>query len=647
MAKTKVTPVGPGPNPNGPPTVRKIKHSAGGSKLPLVNRWWLQPEDQIFQHVQGLLATLETRQSARRFNNARWLRLYSNYDSLALHGGAYARMMPGGGSYASRSYRFTLNVVESCIDAAAAKISKSKPLPRVVTDKGNFKQQKRARNMTKYLKGLIGELDLYTVCQQVFVDGCIWGTGALKIFVENGEIKAKRVMIDDIVVDEEDGRDGDPRQLHQRSLVNRDVLCEMFPEFKNEILRASGSPNTEMFSPMNGDLVSLTESWHLPSGPDADDGLHTICTDNATLFSEKWTLNKFPFAFFRWKPRPLGFYGMGIGEQIAALQVEINKICMLIQESIQRMAKPNVFVQNNSDIIATQISEVVGAIIKTNGPPPTVMVPQAQSAEVYQWLENLYNKAYQITGISQLSAQSQKPAGLNSGAAIREFLDIESTRFELVGQRYEKLFMDVSDLLIHWSRELYQSNPKLASRAKGGSTIESIEWGEADMDSDAFVMEMFPVSSLPNSPEGRLETITQLTQAGYLSKETSFELLDFPDLAEEVSLQVASIQHARMVVDKARWEGKVLQPIPEWNIAAVIELAHQNYLDALQMDTPKSHLDAILDLKDACVAVQEAAAPQPPPPGASAAGGPPLARGPGLPVNPLLPSGAGPGLPPS
>jgi hypothetical protein len=40
--------------------------------------------------------------------------------------------------------------------------------------------------------------------------------------------------------------------------------------------------------------------------------------------------------------------------------------------------------------------------------------------EVYSHMERLFGKAYEIAGISELSATGKKPPGLESGAALED-----------------------------------------------------------------------------------------------------------------------------------------------------------------------------------------------------------------------------------
>lgn len=600
MSKYKTKKHEPAPSPHLPPSVRKVTHKTvnGGDDYEVTARWWLQPEEDIYKHVSAVVETIENRQATRRMTNSLWFRIYNSYTVTGYLGGVLSRMMPS--SNQTRDFRFTLNVVESCIESAAAKIAKSTPLPKFLTNKGSFMQQKKAKLLNRYVEGMFNQLNVFEVAQQCFIDSCIWGTSGLKVFIEDGQIKLKRVLIDDIIVDDEDGRDGDPQQLHQRGHMNRDVLCELYPEHEAKIRAASAIFPGEKYTPVSQDLVAVTESWRRPSIKGADDGLHTICIDNCTLSSERWDRDWFPIVFLRWQPRPVGFFGKGIAEQLAPIQFEINKICRLIQESITRMAKPNIFVSNNSGIVAEQISDLIGSIIRTNGGTPTVMVPQAQSPEVYQWLENLYKKAYEITGLSQASAQSAKPAEISSGAALREYQDIESARFALQGQRFENFFCDLTRMLISFSRELFTENKKLHVKSPGKKFIETIDWKDVNLEDDEFIIDIFPESSLPTTPRGRLQTISELTQAGYISKERSLELLDFPDLEEFVSVQLAALEDAKMMVDAIRWEGKYTTPTPLMDLKTCIDLAHSAWLNSQQMDTPQEHQDMLVNFMNEC-----------------------------------------------
>ena len=108
---------------------------------------------------------------------------------------------------------------------------------------------------------------------------------------------------------------------------------------------------------------------------------------------------------------------------------------------------PKLLVEASSKIVTAHLNNKIGGIIKYAGTPPTYAPLGGIPAELFSHLQFLVNKAYEISGISQLSAQSLKPSGLDSGKALREYNDIETERFMSVGMRYEKVFMDAAEII--------------------------------------------------------------------------------------------------------------------------------------------------------------------------------------------------------
>ena len=53
------------------------------------------------------------------------------------------------------------------------------------------------------------------------------------------------------------------------------------------------------------------------------------------------------------------------------------------------------------------------------------------------------------------------------------------------------------------------------------------------MEEDQYSLQCYPISKLPSDPAGRLETIQELIQGGFVSQDVGNRLLDFPDLDAE------------------------------------------------------------------------------------------------------------------
>jgi hypothetical protein len=159
----------------------------------------------------------------------------------------------------------------------------------------------------------------------------------------------------------------------------------------------------------------------------------------------------------------------------------------------------------------------------------------------------LKQDAYAMAGISQLSANSQKPEGLNSGKALREFNDIESDRFMTFGQSYERLFVNVGKKCVQAMQDRKGKSYKVKSASR---FLEEIDWRDIGVADDEYVLQVFPVSSLPQTPEGRLQTIQEYAQAGWISPPMARRLMDFPDLSQVESLQNAQEDHWYRLLDR-------------------------------------------------------------------------------------------------
>jgi len=194
--------------------------------------WWKQKDkSKIHEDVFAKVKHMDQNQNYRSADNLRHMRLYGNYEMLGLHAYQYARTET---SY-NTTHRVTLNVVQSMIDTVVSKIGKNRPKPMFLTDGGDWSLQSKAKKLNQFVEGQFHATELWEKAALAFQDACIFGTGALKIFRDGENIKVERVFIDEILVDDAEAYYSEPRQLHQRKYINREVLLEMFPDKKSFI----------------------------------------------------------------------------------------------------------------------------------------------------------------------------------------------------------------------------------------------------------------------------------------------------------------------------------------------------------------------------------------------------------------------------
>lgn len=573
--------------------------------------WWLQDENELYKSVFSYVKNLETKQGYKQQSNIRHLRLYGSVESPMLYGYRHFRAEPA----SALQHSVTLNIVQSMVDTVVSKITKNKPKPTFLTEGGDWSLQRKAQKLSQFVEGQFQSTDFYAKKAISFQDSCIFGTGALKIYKQDGEIKVERVFIDELEVDDNEAIYGEPRQMHQKKYIHRDVLVNMFPEHESVIMMLGQSTSEYGFQSTYDaatQMVQVVESWHLPSGKNADDGKHTICIENCTLFEEIWTKDYFPFVFDRWSLRPLGFFGQGLAEQLTGLQLEINKILRTIQVSMHLVSVPKLLVEASADIVSSHLNNKIGGIIKYVGTPPSYAPLGSIPPELFAHLDRLYSRAYEIAGISQLSAQSTKPSGLDSGKALREFNDIESERFMSVGLRYEQTFLDAAHMMIDLAKELDEElEGGYKVKVKGSKFLQTIAWKDVDMQEDMYSMQIFPTSALSSTPSGRLADVQELLAAGFIGKEDGMKLLDFPDLRQFYNFNNAGVEDIEraieLIVDKSDYQ----TPEPYQNLQLGIQKMQQAYLYYRANGAPEEKLELFRRwMEDANSLLKKASTPQ-------------------------------------
>jgi len=560
-----------------------------------MENWWNSNKDAH----EGVMARYEAildDQSYRKDQNLQNLRLYGNYYNSGLSSSTYARSKS-----TSMRHRVTLNVIQSMCDTVTAKIAKNRPKATFLTNDGDYSMQRRAKLLDKFCEGQFYATKIYDIAPRVFLDACVFGTGIMKIYEGQDKIEVERIFPDEIVVDDQEAVYGEPRQLFQIKYVDRDVLHAIYPERRDEIYSAA-PPEDDYTDEERSNQIMCIEAWHLPSGKDAGDGRHAICIDGATLLEEPYERDYLPFVFIRWTERLLGFYGQGLAEQLTGLQLEINKLLFNIQEQMH-LAKPKVFVEAGSKIAKAHLNNETWGVIEYRGTPPQFFVPRTVSGEIFSHLDRLFNRAYEITGISQLAAQSKKPVGLESGVALREFQDIETERFMITAQQYERVFLDAAHQMIDIARNAAERGDNFEVISHGDKFIEKIKWKDINLKNDQYVMKIYPTNLLPTTPAGKLQKVIEMLQAGMLSQQEARGLLDYPDISAVNNMAMAAYDDVMMQIEQMIEHGIYMPPEPFTDLPLAMRLVRSAYLKAKVNKVPEERQDLLRRFLEDCVSL--------------------------------------------
>lgn len=607
-------------------------------------QWW--KADSTQERGKQLLNTavyLKENQNYRIKQASIFARLYGNMSLFNFAG--WSNMATDTKSNQMAIDRPTFNLVQSSADTLISRVGENRPLPIFLTQDGDYKKRKLAKQLNNFIQGEMHRLDVYEKTLIMLRDALVCGTGVLKIYeTQDHKVGIDRVLNTELYVDANESMYGDPRQLYHVKLIDRDILMEIAPGYKNIIKGAEEAYPSSDSTKSVSDQVMVIEGWHLPSGKDAQDGRHTIACSSGTILDEPYNKEKFPFVFLNYSPRLYGFWAQGLAEQLMGTQMEINTMLYVISKAIKLVGVPRVFVEDGSKVVNASHNNDVGVIVKYRGTKPSYEVAPCVPPEMYAQLQRLITYGYQQCGVSALEASSEKPAGLNSGEAIRSYDDISRSRFNSLSKRYDNVFIALAYAITDLASEIAEEQGEYSTVYPSKNGTQEIDLPKAKDLDDPYVVQVFNQSSLPKDPAGRMQKVIEMIQSGMVTIKEGRRLLDYPDLDQREKLANASEERIFQMLDKIVEEGDYTPPDPFLDLDLATELTTQYYnlhvaakLEEDKAEMLRTFFTQVNALK------QQAVTPQAPQGGAI----PPQANPQPLPTSDLVPNANVGGNPPA
>ena len=629
-----------------------LSDSSAGQRL----TWEKADEKDAHEAFTRWVDTVKDRPAAidRRKRNLLYASLYSNIPLLGFGVNSYTRNIPNQG-------RIALNATQNAIDSLVSKTCKNRPRPMFTTVEGDYELREQAENADKCVDGYFHEMGYYdTIHPGRVLDASIYGLGITKTHEVDGEAIIERTFPWELIVDDRECMYGKPVRLGQRKFYDKQEAFDLWrregngkadKEWNKELEQAidskAGENDGQDFDrDESSEQVAIYEGWREPTSKTP--GKKIVCLRGMTLkFLES---DGHPFTFLRPEVQSMGFYGIGICERVATIQGEINRLVRDIQMSMHLMAKPHWMVESSSNVNTASLNNDIATIIKYTGAiKPEVYSPQSMSGEVFQHLQYLVKTLYEITGISQLSAQSQKPAGLSSALALRTYLNVETERFNNFLRAAEKAASDDAKKLARVLGGLPKPKKTLAQSGYKGRTIEQVTWGKLDLDTIA--VQIYPTSKLPDTPAGRREYALELAQYTKVGTDDIYEMLEWDDTEGFAKRRLAGKRNIEKHIMKMRRGDKVVRDaIGDHQMA--YDMMLDAYAEAENDELPPKRLNLMREYIKTCYRYLTGKAwnpngpnpmpgepdPNAPPPGAPPVGAGPMMGGPA----PMMPPGAPP-----
>lgn len=606
-----------------------------------LKEWWKSENDlQLAAELCGTASYLKTNQTYRSRQLAANVRLYCGLSVYSYAGSNVSQMNR---TKSLPEDRPTFNLIQACADTLVSRIGQDRPEPKFLTDGADYKQRHLAQALNRFILGEFYQTKTYEKAVKVLRDAIVMGTGVLKVYEgEDGKVSVDRVMATDLYVDDNDSLNGAPQQMIQLKLMDRDKLRANSTKNVGKII--DGTPqsypdNAPDSGRTTADQVMVVEGWKLPSGPDRKApgyiaGRHTIATINGIVFDEEWHKPKFPFVFLNYSDPFLGFFGQGLGTQLFGTQLTLNRILYTIAQAITLVGVPRVFIEQNSKVSKTAINNQLGVMCTYSGVKPSYEVAPCNAPELYSERDKIIQYGFQQCGVSMMQASSQKPEGLNSGASIRSFDDISTDRMATLSKKYTDLFVDLAYLIADTAMDIAKRDGKYQTVYPNKDGTKEIDLPAMKFMEDPFVIQCFSESSLPRTPAGRIQTVTEQVQAGMLSLKEGRRLMRFPDLEQNERLDNASEERIFKYLDAIVEDGDYTPPDAFMDLQLATQLCVQYINLYLAANLEEKKADMLRDFFKTCQSLIQASMPPPMPQQAL----PPQANPEPQPTSPLVPN---------
>ena len=580
----------------------------------------------------------------RREDYARYWSLYYGYPFLAV---APRRISTR--STAGLKKKLSFNVTRSVCDWYVSQVTDQSPRVTFSTEGGTWTERVRAKRLERFNDGMLYERDMARRGCLLALDSAVTGTGVNTVLLKGD---GKGVYIDyerddagHYFCDDDEAYDGDPRCFYRRRWLDRLQAMAQWPEKALEIAtaqRSTGGTNDDNTGGMTGrvDTVCVTWAWHLPSGmgvwgregTDTGDGM--CCITVGSILVHEGPSTHYPFEFIYTQEPTHGVWGDGYVAQLMPIQFEIDDLLQMIRTAM-RTASIRFLIEANSAVNTLSISGIPGSNIKYTGTAPIPITPPAVAPEVYQQLDRLYGKAFEIPGANQQSASGKPPPGINSDKQLQSTLDVEIKRLNVPLRLYRHFYLRLARQTISAAREAAEENPDFMVKCARGKMMKTIRWADAELPDPCFAMKEYATSAFALDPVAKMQQVQDSLNSGspLVTPKEGRRLLNDPDLDAFDALNDASYNLVMDQIADILEDGEYRPPVDKMDLEEALKLGQFSWLEAYRDDCPQEHLDML----DEWIQQVSDLMPPPPPPANAAP--------PGMPPGPPHPMGGPPPMP--
>lgn len=428
------------------------------------------------------------------------------------------------------------NVIASCIETLCSKIASQKVRPFFNTVNGTFKEMQIAKQAQVFFDMLYEENNVNKIITDAFRNACVFDKGIVKISDDGITNRLPWNVF------------FDPREVTYNQIT---YVAEKLPKTPGRILELK-----------YGIKADRNLDYTVYEYYDVMEHIKAVYVQELNkVVTHEYKPNIIPYLEIHYTNPVKGDTSQSVVDQLYGIQTQIDELLAVMKDSIAVNPGMTLLVPRSSNIKTNMLSNRTGQIIQYDPIPGQTTSPVTYatndiiSPQFVQLLDKLKNDAYEIVGISQLSATSQKPSGLNSGVALNTMEDIESSRFETQLNSVVRLYVDVAKACLDIFPPDIDILPDDLNRA-------NIKWKDIVEARNNMKIQFSAAESLSKDPSEKLKQLVALSQAGVIPQSHIATLMELPDLQSGYNLANNAFNSVYTFIDNVLVSGILPDKIP-------------------------------------------------------------------------------------
>jgi hypothetical protein len=428
------------------------------------------------------------------------------------------------------------NLIKSCVDTLTSKISQAAVRPYFNALNGDYDTTRACKALQQHFDFWLDEQHAYPKSIMAFRDAAVFDLGVMQVDAEHQSID--RVPPWEYFLDPAEYMHGAiTRAMRWRKHF---PLAKLTESIANKVLK-------DMLAKDPHCADEYAEYYDLYGGYKWEFFGREQVRDPIKLdYAQYGGLYRRPFIEIYYTKPVKGFFSTSLADDLYPIQREVDEIVRRLDNATRNMPLGLGFVPKGSGLKATQIGNAITLYdVLTGGENGQVqfITPQPVSQEWIQLLNMYMDKGYELSGISKMSAQSKKPADIESGKALETLEDVESDRFNVQLQQFTHFLVDISRLCI----DVFPAGktilpPKILR--------DDVTWGDARSQRDKYSIQFSAASVLSKDPDKKMQQVQAMINGGFIDHSMASHFMQIPDLEGVFTIMSANYDAAQKVIQE-------------------------------------------------------------------------------------------------